>query len=98
MGILNSLNIKKYNASWREISCNHLDEDDYSIISDIEIVPSNHGVSGLVTYVSGEVAYFPVSQRSCEVAVGEHISPARCSIVVLKRLEATCTKLLIDEE
>lgn len=98
MGILNTLSATKYNASWREISRGHFDEDDYAIISEIEVIPMTYGLGVMITYTSNEVSYIPLSRESCEVYIGEKISPKRCSMITLRRLEQTCEKILIEKE
>lgn len=95
MGIL--ANRVLYNKVWTEYKREQFSQEDLEMIESIEIVAGNFGISAKVEMTDGDT-FYPIHRDSSTLAVGDKLDPTLCTIIYLKRGEATTEKLLYNGE
>ena len=95
MGIL--ANRVLYNKVWTEYKREQFSQEDLEMIESIEVVAGNFGISAKVEMTDGDT-FYPIQRDSSPLAVGDKLDPKLCTIVYLKRGEATTEKLLYNGE
>lgn len=95
MGIL--ANRVLYNKVWTEDYRENFTEEDINMIESIEVVAGNFGISAKVEMADGDT-FYPIHRDSVELSVGDKLDPKFCTIIHLKRGEATTEKLLYNGE
>ena len=95
MGILS--NRVLYNKVWTEYKREQFSQEDLEMIESIEVVAGNYGTSAKVEMADGDT-FYPIHRDSSPLAVGDKLDPALCTIIYLKRGDATTEKLLYNGE
>lgn len=91
MGIL--ANRVLYNKTWQEDYREKFTEEDINMIESITVVAGNFGISAKVEMADGDT-FYPIHRDSSPLAVGDTLKPELCTIIHLKRGDATTEKLL----
>lgn len=95
MGIL--ANRVLYNKVWTEDYRETFTEEDLNLIESIEVVAGDYGISAKVEMADGDI-FFPIHRDSVELSAGDRLDPKQCTIIHLKRGDATTEKLLYNGE
>ena len=91
MGIL--ANRVLYSKVWTEDYRENFSQEDLDMIESIEVVAGNYGISAKVEMADGDT-FYPIHRDSTVLAVGDKLDPTLCTIIHLKRGDATTEKLL----
>lgn len=91
MGLLT--NRVLYNKVWVEDYRDNFTEEDINMIESITVVAGNYGLSAKVEMADGDT-FYPIHRDSTPLAIGDKLDPKLCTIIHLKRGDATTEKLL----
>lgn len=77
--------IKTYGGKWSVKESRNFTDEETKMVTKIEVVDSDYGLSACFTMTSGVCAYIPMS-NDASVNVGDILEPSKCTVLTLEKV------------